>query len=169
MKIRDIIVEIDTALDPAGTAVGRGVGKAGYGAGYAAGKLASKFGSGSSSDNTAAKKANIDNEPRSARLLRAIGRGIKSGVYKYGTSGSSLLGSYDLNDLGVTAGKAADGATVPAEDLDQLIKALPTLKVSWKVDMNAVKTALAKVQKGESLYGMDQVALKTLAKDLKKA
>lgn len=163
MKIRDIIVEADTALDPAGTAVGRGVGKTSYGAGYAAGKLASKFGS---SDQ---KTATVDNEPRGARVLRAIGRGIKSGIYKYGTSGKSLLGNYDLNDLGATAGKAAAGKTVPREDLEQLIKALPTLKVSWRVDINAVKTALAKVEKGESLYGMDQNALQILAKDLKKA
>ncbi len=159
MKIRDIIVE--APMDSTGTAVGQGLGRASYGLGNAAGRLAGKLG------NDDPKKANVKNEPHKARILRSIGRGIKSGLRKYAT-GDSQLGNYNQNDLGAIAGRVAAGKSVTTDQIEDLIKALPSLKVSWRVDINGARQALEKAHKGETLLGTDQNALEILAKDLKK-
>lgn len=160
MKIRDIVLE--APMDDTGTAVGQGVGRAGYGAGYAAGKMASKLGSDKPQD------PNVQNQPHKARILKSIGRGIKSGLRKWAT-GDSQLGNYNQNDQGTVAARIAAGKSVTKDQIEDLIRALPSLKVSWRVDVNGARQALEKVHKGEQLLGTDQNALQILAKDLKKA
>lgn len=167
MKIRELISE--SPLDSTGTAVGRGVGKGAYGAGYAAGKIASKFGSSKDStsspkDNTAGKFTDKDS---SAGVLKSLWRGLKSGTYKYGT-GQSLMKDYDLNDDGQLVDRIIKGKDVNKEELNQLVNQLSSIKVSWKTDINAVKTALTKAQKAQPLDGTDINALKIFRSDLKK-
>lgn len=160
MKIRELLSELDTPLDPAGTAVGRGVGKAGYGAGYAAGKIASKFG-GSGANATTTDK------DRSPSLLKAIGRGIKSGTYKYGTRGSSLMGSYSREDAAELIDRIVRSKQVNSDELAQLIRELPSMKVSWRVDLNQVKAALNLTAAGKPIDANQRNALSAFSRDLK--
>ena len=160
MKIRELIIE--SPLDSTGSVVGKGVGQGAYGAGYAAGKIASKFGSGGDKTNT--KFTDKDSSPG---VLKSLWRGVKSGTYKYGT-GQGLIKNYDLNDDGELVYKIIKGKEVNQQELNQLISELGSIKVSWKTDINAVKTALIKAQKSQPLDGTDINALKIFQTDLKK-
>lgn len=158
MRIRDIVVELDTPLDPAGTAVGKNVGKAGYGAGYAVGKIASKFGAGKTDPN-------LTNKDRSPNILRAIGQGMKQGAKEY------LIGKktdYATRDWHLLIDKVVDGDKVVADELNNFIRELPTIKLSWKVDRNMVTAALNKYAKGEPIDSNEKNALKILSSDLEK-
>ena len=157
MKIKELLSELDTALDPAGTAVGKGVGKAGYGVGYAAGKIASKFGS-------SGQDSNVTQKDRSPGLLRSIGQGIKQGTQQHFLGKSK---DYATKNWSVIVDKVVDGDKVNADELNKLIRELPSIKLSWRVDRNAVTTALSKYSKGQSIDSNEINALKTMSKDLK--
>lgn len=159
MKIRDVVLEapLDTPLDPAGTAVGRGVGKTGYGAGYLAGKIASKFGG-------SGQNANLTQKDRSPGMLKAIGQGIKQGTQQHFLGKSK---DYATKNWSVVVDQVIDGDKVNADELNTLIRELPSIKLSWRVDRNAVTTALTKYSKGESIDANEKNALKIMSKDLK--
>lgn len=159
MKIREVIVEapLDTPLDPAGTAVGRGVGKTGYGAGYLAGKIASKFGSGKTDPN-------LTQKDRSPSTLQAIGQGIKQGTQQHFLGKSK---DYATKNWSTVIDQVIDGDKVNADELNTLLRELPSIKLSWKVDRNAVTAALTKYSKGESIDATDRNALKIMSRDLK--
>jgi len=155
MKIRELIVE--APLDSTGSVVGKGVGQGAYGAGYAAGKIASKFGS-SQTPNT--------NQGRSANVLTAIGRGIKSGTMKWATGKGDDLSKDQNAD---TVRRIINRKSVPQDELDQLISSFPSLKLGWKVDRNAATLALNKYKKGQALDGNDVNSLKLVLQDLEEA
>jgi hypothetical protein len=158
MKISEVLAEapLDTPLDPVGTAVGRGTGKAGYGVGYAAGKLASKFQS--------KKDNNVTDKERNPDVFKAIGQGIKQGTKQH-------FGVRDKNyaekNWSVVIDQVVDGDQVNRDELNTLIRELPSMKLSWRIDRNAVASGLNKYSKGESLDGVELNALKKLSSELK--
>lgn len=159
MKIRDIVTEapLDTPLDKPAAAVGKTAGKAAFGAGELAGKIASKFGSGNAN-------AKLTQKDRSPNTLQAIGQGIKQGTQQHFLGKSK---DYSTKNWSTVVDQVIDGDKVNADELNTLLKELPSIKLSWKVDRNAVTAALTKYSQGQSIDSTERNALKIMSRDLK--
>lgn len=157
MKIYELIQE--SPLDTVGTTVGKPTGQAAF----SVGKLAGRAGAALSGS-----KADVVDKDRSANVGRSVAKGIKGGIMQWATGKNDAVADLGKDQNIDLVNNIIAGREVVKAELQELIRELPTLKISWKVDRDAVAQALARADKGENLNINDTNALKALVKDLKK-
>jgi hypothetical protein len=147
MRICDIIIEVDTAQ-----AIGQGVGRAAHGVGYAAGRAVN-----------ALPKLPADSNIKGN--AKAIGRGALSGLQKWAT-GQGTVKDTATSASADTVQKIVSGDTVDKNSVNTVINQLPQLKLSWRVDRNAVAQALKAAAESKSLSAAEINSLKSLLKEI---
>ena len=147
MKIRGIITEVEAAQ-----AVGQAVGRAAHGVGYAAGRAVK-----------ALPKLPADSNIKGN--AKPIGRGALSGLQKWATGDSTVKDTVPSSSAD-TVQKIVSGDTVDKNSVNTLINQLPQLKLSWRVDRNAVGQALKAAAESKPLSAVEINSLKTLLKEI---
>jgi hypothetical protein len=147
MKIRDIITEVEAAQ-----AVGQAVGRAAHGVGYAAGRAVN-----------ALPKLPADSNIKSN--AKAIGRGALSGLQKWATGNSTVKDAVPSSSAN-TVQKIIDNDLIDKNSVNILINQLPQLKLSWRVDRNAVGQALKAAAESKPLSVVEINSLKSLLKEI---
>jgi hypothetical protein len=147
MKIRDIIAEVEAAQ-----AVGQAVGRSAHGVGYAAGRAVKAF-----------PKLPADSNIKGN--AKAIGRGALSGLQKWATGDSTVQDTVPSSSAD-TVQKIVDNDTVDKNSVNILINQLPQMKLSWRVDRNAVGQALKAAAESKPLSAVEINSLKSLLKEI---
>ncbi len=147
MKIRDVIIEVDTAQ-----AIGQGVGRAAHGVGYAAGRAVN-----------ALPKLPADSNIKGN--AKAIGKGALSGLQKWATGQGTVKDTVTSASTD-TVQTIVDGNPVDKNSVNTVINQLPQLKLSWRVDRNTVTQALKAAAESKPLSAVEINSLKSLLKEI---
>jgi hypothetical protein len=147
MKINQIIGEAPIAQ------VGQSVGKAAFNVGKTAGQAVQSV-------KPAVANAKAD--------AKAIGRGVKSGLWAWGTGQKPEIKNTKNSDAVVLQRIIDNDTSLSAETITQLQNKLPTMKLNWKVDRNTAMTALAQAADNKPLDVTQINSLKVLKQNLEK-